>query len=86
MLGIAFDRVTILLLRLNEVVLLVLQEAPQVVVGIGGTPVEADGLAVVLLGSLKILHKNKARGADGEGPEIRSVTEDCERAGLAVNK
>lgn len=55
MLGIALDGVAVLLLGLRHVPLVVLQEAPEVVVRVGGAPVEVDGLEVVLLGRVVVL-------------------------------
>lgn len=55
MLGVALDGVAVLLLGLVEVPLVVLEEAAEVVVGVGRAPVQADGLEVVLLRRLVVL-------------------------------
>lgn len=55
MLGVALDGVAVLLLRLHEVALVVLEEAAEVVVGVGRAPVEVDGLEVVLLRGVVVL-------------------------------
>lgn len=55
MLRVALYRVAVLLLRLGQIVLVMLQEAAEVVVGVGGAPVQADGLEVVLFRTVIVL-------------------------------